>query len=173
MAKPPRHPSDVIDALELLADQHAELDELFEQIGSATSDKRRLFAELADKLAAHATIEEKLFYPAVMSKQTEQLLRDAVDDHLEIKRMLAELLELEPDDAEFDEVMAELEQAVGFHAHDHEEGRLFPIARALLDDDQRAGLGNELLAMFDALMAEAPREHVPDETDAPAPLPAP
>jgi hypothetical protein len=33
-----------------LADQHAEVDDLFAQIAAATSDKRRLFAELA----AHA-----------------------------------------------------------------------------------------------------------------------
>ena len=165
--------SQTVDALELLADQHAEMDDLFEQIGSAKRDRGRLFAELADKLAAHAAIEEKLFYPAVMAKETDQLLRDAVDDHLEIKRALAELLELDTDDDEFDEIMSELEQAVAHHAHDHEEDELFPIVRKLLDDDQRAGLGNELLAMYDELMAESPRELVAEETSAPARLPTP
>src|SRR5262249_29179061 len=167
---PRRVSSQTIDALDLLAEQHADVEDLFAQIASTKRDRRTLFDELADKLAAHTTIEEKLFYPAAMSKQTEALLRDAVDDHLEVKRILAELLDMDSDDEEFDEVLAELEQAVSHHVR-VEEDELFPIVRAQLTEDALAGLGNELLAMFDEQMATSPREHVVDETNAPAPLP--
>ena len=39
-------------------------------------------SELADKLAAHAAIEEKLFYPAVMTDDTEDKLLEATEEHL-------------------------------------------------------------------------------------------
>ena len=67
------------DVLELLASQHAEVDSLFERIEKGEGDRGALFTELADKLAAHATAEEKVFYPAVMAKQTKELLQEAVE----------------------------------------------------------------------------------------------
>jgi hypothetical protein len=161
----------MLDALDLLADQHAEVDGLFERLRAVGGDRRALFAALADRLAAHATIEEKVFYPTVMAEDTAPLLRDSVEDHLEMKRMLSELMELEPNDDEFDELLGELEDAVSRHAHDDEEGELFPLVRDLLDDDERASLGREMLAMFEQLMTEAPRQYVADETSEPAPLP--
>jgi hemerythrin superfamily protein len=163
--------SHVIDALEVLAEQHDNVDDLFERLRAAGGDKRALFDQLADTLAAHSMIEEKLFYPSVMSDETEPLLREAVEDHLEMKRMLAELMDLEFDDDEFDELLGELEDSVSRHARDEEEGKLFPLVRDLLDGEQRATLGNELLALFDKLMIESPRERVPEETSEAAPLP--
>jgi peptidoglycan hydrolase CwlO-like protein len=49
-----------LDVLELLESQHKEVDELLEQLESGKGDRAKLFAELADKLAAHATVEEKI-----------------------------------------------------------------------------------------------------------------
>ena len=74
--------SETTDVLEILATQHAEVDMLFERIEKGQGDRRALFTELADKLAAHATVEEKIFYPAVMVKETEDLLKESVEEHL-------------------------------------------------------------------------------------------
>ena len=166
------------DVLDLLQSQHAEVDELLARIEeSDPANRPELFDELADKLVAHATVEEKIFYPAAMAKQTDELLHESVEDHLAIKRILAEMLELDPADdgdrEEFEAQLAGLKEQVMRHAHDVEEGRLFPMLRALMDDDERAGLGNEVLAMFEELLPQHPCENIIGETNAPAPLPAP
>jgi len=159
------------DVLELLTSQHTELDELFEQLEKRDGNRQALFTELADKLAAHATVEEKLFYPAVMAKETSDLLKESVQEHLSIKRLLADLIALNPSDDEFDAKLKVLKEQVTHHAHREEETKLFPKVRELFTADERAGLGNELLAMFEDLMLSHPYKNVPREIDAAAELP--
>jgi hypothetical protein len=166
-----------VDVLELLASQHDEVDRLIERLEAGEGSRSETFAELADKLAAHAKVEETLFYPAAMAKQTDELLHEAVEEHLAVKRVLAAMLELDPDEDEdrdeFDAELARLKDQVAHHAHAEEEGKLFPKLRGLMDRDERAALGNEVLAMFEVLLEQAPRQAVPEETGEPAPLPAP
>ena len=68
--------TNALDVLDLLKSQHDEVAALFEQLESDGADRAELFAQLADKLAAHATVEEKIFYPAAMAKETEDLLHE-------------------------------------------------------------------------------------------------
>jgi hypothetical protein len=146
-----------------------------EQLESGKGDREALFVELADKLAAHATVEEKLFYPASMAKETSELLHEAVEEHLSVKRVLADMLELDPDEDkdDFDAKLSVLKEQVSHHAHDEEEAKLFPLLRQMMSEDDRAALGNEVLAMFEALLERSPRKQVPAETGEPAPLPTP
>ena len=51
-----------------------------------------MFVQIADALAIHAAIEEKHFYPAVNKRPTMDILLDSVEEHLEIKRLIADLL---------------------------------------------------------------------------------
>ncbi|HEY4059694.1 MAG TPA: hemerythrin domain-containing protein [Kofleriaceae bacterium] len=164
-----------IDVLELLTEQHEEVDQLFEAIENGTGDKAALFAELADKLAAHAAIEEKIFYPAVMAKDTADELNESVQEHLQIKRMLADMLALDPesDEDEFDAKLSVLEEEVSHHAHEEEEQKLFKQLRKELDADTLAALGNECMAMFEELIKTEPRRNVPSETAEAAALPSP
>lgn len=166
--------TDMLDVLQLLTSQHSEVDDLFEKLEGGQGDRARLFAELADKLAAHATVEEKIFYPAAMATQTSDLLHESVEEHLEIKRLLADMLELDPEDDadEFDAKLSVLQENVSHHAHEEEESKLFPMLRKLLSADERAALGNDVLALFESLIEQSPRFHVPEETAAAAPLPA-
>ena len=145
---------DTIDVLELLEDQHTEVDQLIAQLERSRGDRAALFAELADQVAAHATVEEKIFYPAAMAANTSDLLHEFVEDHLTVKRLLADMLEMDPDehDGEFDETLALLKDELSRHAHDEEEGKLFPRLRRMMTEDERAGLGNEVLAMFESLI---------------------
>ena len=159
------------NVLELLESQHTEVDELIEQLENGTGDRTAVFRELADKLAAHATVEEKLFYPAVMQSETSELLHRSVEDHLNIKRVLANMLDPEADEDEFEEELADLKDKVSHHAHEEEEGELFPIVRRSMSEDELAGLGNEVLVMFEQLMEKEPRRSVPDETYEAAQLP--
>jgi hypothetical protein len=163
-----------IDVLELLQSQHDEVDQLMSKLEAGTGDRVATFRELADKLAAHATVEEKIFYPSVMKEQTSDMLHEAVEEHLAIKRVLADMLELDPtaEKDEFDAKLSVLKEEVSHHAREEEEAKLFPKLRASMSVDDLAALGNEVLAMFEELMAQEPRRNVPGETDQAAPLPA-
>jgi hemerythrin superfamily protein len=161
------------NALELLMSQHEQVESLIEDIEGTDdpSEKTVLFEALADQLAAHATIEEKLFYPAVMDDSTRELLGESVEEHLSVKRLLADMMELDPVDERFDAKLSVLRDQVVHHAHEEEEGELFPLVRRLFDEDDLAALGNEMLAMFERLLEKgAPRQNVPAETAEAAPL---
>ena len=162
------HPTDV---LEILTSQHAELDQLFEALEAREGDRRALFIELADKLAAHAAVEEKLFYPAIMAKQTNELLQESVEEHLAIKRVLSDLITMNLDDDSFYAKLSVLKEQVAHHAHKEEEDELFPEVRKLMNADERAGLGNEVIALFEQLMEAHPYRNVPSETAMAAKLP--
>jgi len=164
--------STTTDIIEVLTMQHAEVDMLIMAIEKGSGDKRALFTELADKLAAHAAVEEQLFYPAVMAKQTEDQLREAVEEHLSVKRLLADLIALSPRDNAFDTKLKVLKEQVQHHAHKEEEAKLFPKVKKLFNADERAALGNEFLAMFEQMMLSHPYKQVPAEIDAAAELPS-
>jgi hypothetical protein len=172
-----QHPimrDETVDALELLRSQHDEVESLIEEIENSDDAvaKRALFVEMADKLAAHSTIEEKIFYPAVLEDKTREMLVESTEEHLSVKRILSDMLELDVEDEHFDAKLSVLKEQIRHHAHDEEEDTLFPKVRRMMSADELAALGNELLAMFESLLERAPRTHVPSETREAAPLPS-
>ena len=160
-----------MNAIELLKTQHEEAKKLFEKIESAQDEEKQdLFERLADALAVHATIEEKHFYPATKSARTEELLQEAVEEHLAVKRLIADLLELTPEDAQFDAKVTVLKEQVEHHVEE-EEGELFPKVRKMLGAEELEDLGVVMEDMAEELKAGgAPREAVPAETGSAAPL---
>src|SRR5690349_5783627 len=73
-----------MDAIDLLKEQHREVESLFKQIESTadTEEKVELVQDLANSFAAHATIEERIFYPAAYRESTKEVLDEAVEEHL-------------------------------------------------------------------------------------------
>jgi hemerythrin superfamily protein len=160
-----------VDAIKLLERQHQQAKELFRKIEKAGPDeKERLFDELADALAVHAAIEEQHFYPATKDARTEEMLQEAVEEHLSVKRIIADLLEMEPDDAQFDAKIRVLREQVDHHVEE-EEGALFPKVRKLHSKDEMEDLGILMEETAKELRQQgAPRMEVPKETGAAAPL---
>jgi hemerythrin superfamily protein len=165
--------SDTLDALGLLEAQHNDVEKLFQEIGAASGEhKQDLFHELADMLAVHALIEEKVFYPNVKGPATEGLLLEAAEEHLAMKRTLADLLKINVDDRTFDAKLSVLQEQVLHHAKDEEEDKLFPVVRAELDADMLAALAGEMIALMVDVQQQGrpPRAHVPAETAHAAPI---
>jgi hemerythrin superfamily protein len=155
-----------MDALKLLKEQHDEVEQLMETLEKARKADRKqsLFIELADKLAAHATMEEKLFYPAVKAKKTEELVLESTEEHLAIKRVLADMLDLNVEDEHFDAKLTVLKEEVRHHARDEEEKSLFPLVRKLLSRNELEEMGDKMEQMFTSLLEQSPRKNVPQET---------
>jgi hemerythrin superfamily protein len=163
-----------MNAISLLKKQHKEVEKLFKKYERMdpedAGDRVECFEEIADKLAAHADIEEKYFYPASKLSQTAALLEEAVQDHLKMKRLIASIMEHEdPSSEEFDTDLKELKTSVLDHV-DKEEKQLMPKVRKLLTKQELEALGEEMEEEFERLIQQEPRREVPSQTQQPASL---
>jgi hemerythrin-like domain-containing protein len=161
-----------MDAIAMLKQQHREVAALFSQLDKARSAKprRELFEKIADALAVHAAIEERHFYPCVMERGTEDILRESLAEHLEIKRAIADLLTLDAGDAAFAAKAKILEEDVEDHVAE-EEGELFPRVERMFDDVALESIAEAMADTQADLLSEGnPRETIADETDRSAPL---
>ena len=165
-----------MNAIELLKSQHQEVNEMFVKLEAAdekaAATRKMLFGRIADALAVHGEIEEKIFYPAVRAKQTEDLLLHSLEEHMEVKKLIANLIDMEPNDAGFDALCNELKNHVLHHVGE-EENELFPKVEKLFDAAKLDQLGEEMdelateLKSADAPMK--PREMAAMESKEPMP----
>jgi len=115
-----------MDAVNFLKGHHRELEAQFEELKEAKVINRKTFNQMADALAAHISVEEEIFYPAVKAKRTEDILLESLEEHLSLKRVLADLVGLRADAEKFSAKLHVLaEQAI--HHHEEEEENLFPL----------------------------------------------
>ena len=160
-----------MNAIDMLVQDHRMVEELFDAIEGTqdATEREELFIELADALAVHSSLEEEIFYPACNSEDSEAALLEALQEHLQAKRLLADLLDMDPMNEVFMAKIKVLRAAIEQHI-DVEEGELMPDARELLGDDMLLALGNEMIVRRVELeMKGEPRRRIPAETtEAPA-----
>ena len=161
-----------MNAIDLLEQQHREVEELFEEFEDAgegaLKTRERVCREISDALAVHAEIEEKLFYPESKQADTEEILRESVEEHLAMKRLVADLLESDPSDEQFEAKMKVLKEQVEHHVEE-EEKELFPKVRKDLSKDELEDLGERMQSMAEELEAQGePSKEIPGQTDSPA-----
>ena len=159
------------DPIEMLEQQHREVESLFETFEEAKDGaaKRAAFQQIADALAIHAAIEEHHLYPAVKDKQTEDLLREAVEEHLSTKRIIADLLSMPVTDKNFEAKVKVLKEQIEHHVEE-EEGELFPQVREIFEEDSLMAIGAAMAEEAASLEGQRPRDQVPSETSKAAPI---
>src|SRR5512146_156734 len=156
-----------MNAIDMLKQDHRLVEELFEAIEEAddATEREELFGELADALAVHAALEENIFYPACNSEETEDTLLEALQEHLQAKRLLADLLDMDPMNEVFMAKSSVLKEAIQHHV-DEEEGEVMPAAQRLLGEDMLMALGNEMIVKRVELeMKGEPRLQIPSEIE--------
>jgi hemerythrin superfamily protein len=116
-------PSDVIA---LIKADHVAVNQLFKRygdLGPGATKRRRQVAERAIKeLSVHATVEEQILYPKVRTDvpDGERLVKEALDEHQSVKKLLAELDKCEPESEAFDELMTRVRGEVRHHVKEEE-----------------------------------------------------
>jgi hemerythrin superfamily protein len=156
-----------MNAIKLLKHQHREVEALFKQMHKSKSAtaRRHVFEKIADALAVHATIEERHFYPTVNEKATERILLESVEEHLAMKRVIADLLQLDGDDPTFAAKVKVLQDEVEHHVEEEEE-TLFPKVERLFDPETLEAIGEAMEETQERLLrAGDPRQAVPSETE--------
>ena len=162
-----------LDAVTFLIAQHRDMEDLLLQVADAEDDARKktLFVQVADQLTVHIKAEEEIFYPAVHRARTEDDLLESLEEHLSLKRLLADLIDLDPAEKSFEAKFKVLKEQAEHH-HKEEEEHLFPAVLKLLDQAQRIALGEEMRVRQASLTRLGePREAVTDETATAATLP--
>jgi hemerythrin superfamily protein len=159
-----------MDAIELLTTQHRQMEAALERaLAAAGQERQARFQQAADVLMSHVLVEERLFYPAVKARRTQDILLESLEEHLSIKRLIADLVELAATDEHFEAKLHVLEEQTEHH-HKEEEEHLFPKAKKLLSNEELAELGKQMQAMQLALLTDQPRELAAQQTDAAAEL---
>jgi len=160
-----------MNAIELLETQHRDVDDLFarlEQGGGSEKTRQKLFDDLADLLAIHASIEELHFYPAVKAAKTEENVEHSLEEHVDIKRKLSVCMATSLTSDKFAERLRQLKEEVQHHVKD-ERSELFPKVRRIFDGDQLEAIGQEMTSTMAELQKGHPRRDVPLQTMAPMP----
>ncbi|MDN4039647.1 hemerythrin domain-containing protein [Massilia sp. YIM B02443] len=146
------------DAIVLLTKQHKEVADMFDEFENmsdrATTSKKKLVEKICEQLIMHTAIEEEIFYPAVReaSKETEDMVDEAVVEHASAKDLIAQLQEADPGDELYDAKVKVLGEQIEHHVEEEEE-EMFPKVRKLKLDLQ--ALGQEMAARRDELLASA------------------
>ena len=117
--------------------------------------KRTLVDTISLALEIHAKLEEEIFYPA-MRRYDADLVEKSVPEHNEMRRLIARLRDLEPEDQAFDGTVMELMRDVMRHVAD-EETILLPHAERVLGD-RLNDLGAEMTRRRFELAAPRPDE---------------
>lgn len=145
------------DAIEMLKDDHREVEALFKEYERVTETddaaaKEATAEEICEKLTVHAQVEEEVFYPAarqVLDKQ--EIMDEAEAEHADAKQLIAQLEEMSPDDDAFDTTVRSLRDAIAHHVEE-EENEMFPqLKEAGL---QTASLGEKMAERKQEIMGE-------------------
>jgi hemerythrin superfamily protein len=149
------------------------MEKMLDQLADAkASERAALLDQVANALSAHVALEEEQFYPAVRARRTEDILLESLEEHLSLKRVMSDLLELDAGDPRWEAKMHVLEEQAKHH-HKEEEEHLFPKVKKLFEASDLDELGDTMRDALAALQAERPRERVFGETAEAAPLSAP
>jgi len=146
------------DAVSLLASDHADVAELFDEYealvdSEAGDNERQALAErICAMLTAHTTIEEEIFYPAAREALEEQSLLDEAEvEHATAKDLIEQIQSMDPTDELYDAKVKVLGEYVNHHVQE-EEIEIFPRCQSAEMDLE--GLAEELSARKEELMEE-------------------
>jgi hemerythrin superfamily protein len=161
------------DAIALLKTDHAAVKGLFEKEGKLKKQdgekKANLFNQIKAALEVHATIEEEIFYPAVKKARSENVkdeVREAYEEHKQIKRLLAQISSITSADETYDMKIKVLKEGVEHHIKE-EEGEMFPDAKKFLGEHRLVELGAKLESRKEQL--ETTRTSKPASINQPKP----
>jgi hemerythrin superfamily protein len=166
-----------MDAITLLREDHDKVRKLFTKFegagDKAYTEKRQIVDAILEALTIHAFIEEEYFYPTVKGLEPpgkgetpEELVKEAEEEHAQVKLLLAELEDMSPEDEYFDAKVTVVIDDVRHHAGEEEE-EMFPQVREVMGRNDLQDLGQRMLEGKDraprrpsqaATMSKSPRE---------------
>ena len=146
-------------ATRLLEQQHRKVEAIFQRLEGEGGDAEALVTELANHLAAHMTIEQEIFYPAIQAVDR-ALVLESYEEHALCEVALKRLLAADALAEEFRARVTALKELIQHHVHDEEE-EMFPAVEQALGDERLEELGEQMAARFEQVVGAGYESAVP------------
>jgi iron-sulfur cluster repair protein YtfE (RIC family) len=146
-------------ATKLLEKQHRKVEGIFEKLEKQDGDAEELVTQLANELAAHMTIEQEIFYPAIQNVNRKQVF-ESFEEHALAEVALKRLLAADSAAEEFQARVTALKELIEHHVKE-EEHELFPEVEKALDEERLTTLGTEMQERFEQVVKAGYESAVP------------
>jgi hemerythrin-like domain-containing protein len=130
--------SNTPEILQLLHQEHEEVQGLFEQFHKSMSAKNgekkadALSKQICNDLKLHTELEEKIVYPS-LKEQDEKIFYESGEEHHVVDLLIEELQQLKVSAPEYAAKMTVMEENVKHHIQE-EESQMFKLISQLPDD---------------------------------------
>jgi hemerythrin superfamily protein len=139
-------PDPVMDALELLQQDHERVKKLLKRV-ELTGDRKQqkqIFNEIKAELQAHTRIEEKIFYPAMeQHEELRGMVLEALDRHQQVRTLLRQMARISSSSEKFKPKLKSLHDHIEHHSRDEEE-EFFPKIREVINSAELKQLCQKL-----------------------------
>lgn len=144
------------DAIALLKADHRKVEELFEKFEKTRDENKKvaLVRDICTELTVHATIEEKVFYPACIKKVEDDMLDEAYVEHDGAKVLIAELSQGSPKDEFYDAKVKVLSELIKHHVKEEEQPKVGIFAQARQAEIDLVALAADLKMLKEELLAD-------------------
>jgi hemerythrin superfamily protein len=133
-------------ALELLTQQHREVESLFQKSLQAQGmEKVVALGSLAEALTVHTALEERFFYPFLQAEGLDERIDQLTEEHARALALVSDILQRKRHDPGLDDTVRRLEQVVRQHVAE-EEAVVFPRVRAHARAEDVDRLGTQMEA---------------------------
>jgi hemerythrin superfamily protein len=136
-----------MNAIEFIKQDHRRIEELFENFLDAESEMTQedLLQEIETGLSGHSEMEEQVFYPALKAIAPDKV-DEALKEHSEVKQILADLLDPDLNEDDFESRFHTLVKDVRHHVKEEEApGGILELAAVSIGADQLSKMMNEML----------------------------
>ncbi|HEY0311119.1 MAG TPA: hemerythrin domain-containing protein [Allosphingosinicella sp.] len=156
------------DAIQLLTQDHREVEALFEKFEKASRDgtKEKIARQICTELKIHTMIEEEIFYPALRGKIDDADLDEATVEHDGAKVLINDIEAGEPSDDFYDAKVKVLQEEIEHHVKEEEKQRDSMFHQARKTDVDLDALGEQMAARKAELQRIAETEGLPKATTA-------
>jgi Hemerythrin HHE cation binding domain len=147
-----------MDALTLLKRDHDKVKKLLAELESTTErgvkTRSELFATIKGELTVHETIEEEIFYPALMEMaKTRDITLEGYEEHHVVDLLMGELEDLDVTDETWGAKAKVMQENIEHHI-DEEEGEMFEKTRQVFDEAELSELGERMAARKESAARE-------------------
>jgi hemerythrin superfamily protein len=141
-----RRKGEIMNAIELLKEDHNKVDRLFQKVKADTEGEKHkeLFEQIKQELEVHTHIEETIFYPRLKQEpELEDIVLEGIEEHHQAKIFLRELANLKDDSEKFEPKLKVLMEDITHHVQE-EEGEMFPDVEKILGVAELEQLGAQM-----------------------------
>ncbi len=152
------------DAVAMLKADHRKVEGLFSKAQKAKgSSKEKLVEQICNELIIHTTLEEEIFYPACRADDVEEdKMDEAQIEHDGAKVLIKDLMDADAESEMYDAKVKVLSEYIKHHVKEEEQPRTGVFAEAKRKGVDLDGLGDQMKARKQELMAQAETDSLPE-----------